>query len=125
MREVVPRLARLAILANPTNAGAPRRWRTPPARSYNINLVVAEVSRVEDFPNAFAVIRNAHPDGLFMMSEPLIGGRIAQVIEFAAGIRLPGILRSRECDPRRRADVVWTGFSRSLRDGRRIRGQDS
>ena len=91
MREVVPRLARLAILANPTNAGAPPALAdaAEAARSYNINLVVAEVSRVEDFPNAFAVIRNAHPDGLFMMSEPLIGGRIAQVIEFAAGIRLP------------------------------------
>ena len=49
------------------------------------------MSRVEDFPNAFAVIRNAHPDGLFMMSEPLIGGRTEQVIEFAAGIRLPVI----------------------------------
>jgi putative tryptophan/tyrosine transport system substrate-binding protein len=90
LREVVPRLARLAILVNPTNAGAPPALAdaADAARSYNINLVVAEVSRLEDFPNAFAVIRNAHPDGLFIMSEPLIGGRIAQVIEFAAGLRL-------------------------------------
>jgi putative ABC transport system substrate-binding protein len=126
LREVVPRLARLAILANPTNAGAPPALAdaADAARSYNISLVVAEVSRVEDFPNAFAVIRNAHPDGLFIMSEPLIGGRIRAGDRVRGGHSASGNLRCRAGAPRRRADVVRTGFSRSLRDGRRIRGQD-
>ena len=90
-RELIPRLGKLAVLNNPTNAGvAPTLGElTAAARSFNIGVVGAEVTRVEDFPNAFTVIRNARPDGLLVMVEPLIGGQRAQVIEFAASIRLP------------------------------------
>ena len=54
-------------------------------------MVVAAVARAEEFPNAFAAIRNAHPDGLIVSVDPLIGEHGAQVIDFAAGARLPAI----------------------------------
>lgn len=91
LREVLPRLARLVVLVNPTNAGVPP-WLadvTDAARGFNINLMVAEVTRVEDFPKAFTGIRDARPDGLLMLVEPLIGGQRAQVIEFAASTGIP------------------------------------
>jgi putative ABC transport system substrate-binding protein len=93
LREVVPRVAKLAILANPTNAGAPSfvAAMTDAASRSNISVVVAEVTRAEDFRTAFTVIRNARPDGLLVMVEPLIGTRIAEVFEFAASTRLPAI----------------------------------
>ena len=93
IRELVPRVAKLAILANPTNAGAPSfvASATDAASKSNISVVVADVTRIEDFPKAFATIRSAHPDGLLVLAEPVIGARTAEVIEFAATTRLPAI----------------------------------
>ena len=93
LRELVPRVARLAILANPTNAGAASvvASMTGAARKYNIGVVVAEVTRGEDFPKAFDTIRNPRPDGLLVAVEPLIGTHGAEVIKFAATTRLPAI----------------------------------
>ena len=59
------------------------------ARRLNLSVVIAQVVRVEDFPNAFAMIRGIRADGLLVMTEPLIGGQRAQVIAFAASARLP------------------------------------
>ncbi len=90
-RELVPRVAKLGVLVNPTNAAtAPLLANvTDAARSFNISLVVAEVTRAEDFRNAFAVLRNSRPDGFLVMVEPLISDHIAQVLDFAASTRLP------------------------------------
>jgi len=64
---------------------------TDAAFKSNISVVVADVTRIEDFPNAFATIRGAHPDVLLVLAEPLFGTRIAEVLEFAATARLPTI----------------------------------
>jgi putative ABC transport system substrate-binding protein len=90
-RELVPRVAKLGILVNPTNAGAAPLLAnvTDAARSFNISLVTAEVTRPEDFPKAFTLLRSARPDGLLVMVEPLIFVNRAQVIDFAASARLP------------------------------------
>ena len=90
-RELVPRVTKLAILCNPTNAGvAPLLENvTNTARRFNISTVVAEVSRAEDFAKAFSVLRNARADGFLVMVEPLISAHIYQVIGFADSARLP------------------------------------
>jgi putative ABC transport system substrate-binding protein len=91
LRQVVPGLARLGVLANPTNAGTPALLANvnEAARQLNISVVVAEVSRAEDFDKALGVLRAARPDALFVMMEPLIGMNVARVIDFAATNRLP------------------------------------
>ena len=93
LRELVPRIAKLAILANPTNAGTASFVAsvTDAAFRSNISVVVVDVTRIEDFPKAFATIRSAHPDGLLVLVEPLFVTRTAEVIEFAATTRLPAI----------------------------------
>jgi len=48
-------------------------------------------TRADDFPSAFAAIRGAHPDGLLIAVEPLIGAYAAQVLAFAAAARIPAI----------------------------------
>jgi putative tryptophan/tyrosine transport system substrate-binding protein len=91
IRELVPRAAKLAMLVNPSNAGT----RTYVAdameacRKLNLSIAVAEVTRDEDFPNAFVMIRNMRPDGLLVMNEALIGRHRSEVIAFAASARLP------------------------------------
>jgi putative ABC transport system substrate-binding protein len=93
LRELVPKLTKIAILANPTNIAARGEIAsaTGAATKSNIGVVAAAVTRVEEFPNAFAAIRNAHPDGLIVSVDPLIGDHGEQVIDFAAGAQLPAI----------------------------------
>jgi putative tryptophan/tyrosine transport system substrate-binding protein len=91
MRELVPRAVKLAILLNPGNAGA-RRYVTDAmeaARTFDLSIAVAEVARIEDFQNAFAMIRDMRPDGLLVMADPFIADQLAQVIRFAASAHLP------------------------------------
>lgn len=93
MRELVPRVAKLAILLNPSNAGA-RRYVTDAmetGRELNLGIAIAEVAQMEDFQNAFAMIRDMRPDGLLVMADPLIGEQLAEVIAFAARARLPAV----------------------------------
>ena len=79
------------MLVNPSNAGT-RTYvadATETCRRLNCGITVAEVTRDEDFPSAFATIRNMRPDALLVMDEPLIGKHRAEVIAFAASARLP------------------------------------
>ena len=91
MREVVPRAAKLAILLNPSNANASRYVTDAmeAGRKFNLSIVVAEASRVEDLPNAFALIRDVRPDALLVMGEPFIYEHRAEVLAFTASARIP------------------------------------
>lgn len=91
MREILPRMTRLAILVNPTNAGT-RLFvssMTEAARAHNIEVAIVEVSRPEDFSQAYASIRNARADWLHVLDEPMISSRRADWVQFAATSRLP------------------------------------
>ena len=64
MRELVPRAVKLAMLVNPSNAGA-RNYvadATETCRRLNLIVAVAEVTRDDEFADAFATIRNMRPD---------------------------------------------------------------
>ena len=89
--EMLPRLSKLAMLVNPSNAGAAPALTElmAAARGLNIAVTVAEVLRVEDFANAFQLIRSAQPDGLFVLTDPLLDGQRTQIVAFAAQLRLP------------------------------------
>ncbi len=50
-----------------------------------------ELIRAEDFPKAFAAIRDAHPDALMVLVEPLIGAHGKQIVDFAALAHLPTV----------------------------------
>jgi putative tryptophan/tyrosine transport system substrate-binding protein len=91
VRELVPRAVKLAILQNPSNANATRYVTDAmeSGRKFNLSIAVAEVTRVEDFPYAFTMIRDMRPDALLVMLDPLMGEHRTEVIAFAASARLP------------------------------------
>ena len=91
LRQLVPGLARLGVLANPTNAGVPPSLANvnDAARRFNISVVVAEVTRAEDFDKALGLLREARPDALLVMIEPMIFLNRKRVLDFAAANRLP------------------------------------
>jgi len=91
VHELAPRAVNLAILLNPTNAGA-RAYvveAMDAGRRFNLRISVAEVTRMEDLQHAFALIRDMRADGLLVMGDPLIGDHRAEVFAFAASARLP------------------------------------
>jgi putative ABC transport system substrate-binding protein len=90
-RELVPGLARLAILVNPASALAESfvATATEAAERYAIAVTVTRVSRTEDFAPAFAAIRGARPQALLVGGDPFISAHGASVYEFAAATRLP------------------------------------
>jgi putative ABC transport system substrate-binding protein len=91
LHELIPGLTTLGVLANPTNAGTPLLLQNlnEAARRFNVRVVVAEVTRNEDFDRAFDLLREARTDALFVMMEPLIGLNRARILDFAATNRLP------------------------------------
>ena len=91
IRELVPRVAKLGVLINPTNAGAGPVLAniTDTARTLGISLIIAEVTDAKDFPNAFIALRTARLDGLLVMVETLISANRVQVLDFAKSNRLP------------------------------------
>jgi len=91
LRQLVPGLARLGVLANPTNAGVPPSLANvnDAARRFNISVVVAEVTRAEDFDKALGLLRDARPEALLVLIEPMIFLNRKRVLDFAAANRLP------------------------------------
>ena len=79
------------MLVNPSNAGA-RNYiadAMETCRRFNLGIAVAEVTRDEDFPDAFALIRDMRPDALLVLDDLMIGRHRTEVIAFAASVRLP------------------------------------
>jgi len=91
LRQLLPNLARLGVLCNPTNTGVgPTLAKVnEAARRLNIGVTVAEVTRSEDFGKALIKLRDAHPDALLVLIEPLIGMHRDELLAFAATNRLP------------------------------------
>lgn len=91
LKELVPGLARLGVLANPTNSGTPLALANvnAAARRFGVTVIVAEVTRAEDFDGALRLLGNARPDALLVMIEPIIFLNRARVLEFAARNRIP------------------------------------
>jgi putative ABC transport system substrate-binding protein len=96
LRELVPRAKRIAILGNFANPGLQiyMEGAKRAARGLGIEVVLANVARIEDFPMAFDVIRVASPGALAAAVDPLIFGQRIKVIEFAASARLPTLYSS-------------------------------
>jgi putative ABC transport system substrate-binding protein len=91
MHELLPRARKVAILANLANAGVPPNLATATdaAHKLGIEVVVASVTRPDESEQAFATIRKARPDGLLVLSEPVVADRRAQVVDLAASMSLP------------------------------------
>jgi hypothetical protein len=125
MREVLPRMTRLAILVNPTNAGA-RSFvanMTEAARSSNLDVTIVEVSRPADFAQAYAAIRDARRLAACprRADDQLAPRRVGRVRRRGAPAPQQRRRGNRESG---RADLVFGGHRRALRSGGGLRRQD-
>jgi putative tryptophan/tyrosine transport system substrate-binding protein len=98
LQEVVPRMARVAVLwnaANPANASV---WHETQAAAgaLGLRLHAQDVQSPQDFEGAFAHTAQAHPDALLVLQDSLMTMHRQHIVEFATRQHLPSVFFTRE-----------------------------
>ena len=98
LTEIVPRLARLAVLLNPTNpshALAIQQMQTA-ARSFGIELHVVEASAPDKLDSAFATVAAVHADSLVVLPDGMFFGQHPRIVALTAASHLPALFPEKE-----------------------------
>ena len=98
LTEIIPGLARVAVLSNPLNPSfAPIVEQTKAAaRSLGVEIHVAEVQAPDKFESAFAAITSAHAGALIVLPDPVLYGQHPRVVIFTAASHLPAVFPEKE-----------------------------
>jgi putative ABC transport system substrate-binding protein len=97
LREFVPHLRRLAIMANIDAAGAILERREIQATAHTLGLEVAnlEIRQTDDIAPALEALKG-HADALYVATDPLVFTNRVRINSLAQDARLPTIYGSRE-----------------------------
>jgi putative ABC transport system substrate-binding protein len=100
LREVLPKLSRLAILANTGQPGFVQEIAEVRAatRKFKLELDLREIQRAEDIVPAFETLKNG-AQALYVCPSPLMNANIARINTLALGARLPTMHPFREYLP--------------------------
>src|SRR5215813_7624568 len=93
LREVVPKLSRLAVFGNATQLGNPQALRevTIAGDALSVQLQYLEVRTAKDIETAFGTAAKEHADGVLLLGSPLLLSQRKQIADLAAKGRLPTI----------------------------------
>jgi putative ABC transport system substrate-binding protein len=93
LRDIVPRLSRVAILRHPGSPGHRLMMEKAEvdARSLGIQLQVVDAEASAQFDSAFATMARGGAEGLVVPAHPLFAGERARLAELAARNRLPAM----------------------------------
>ncbi len=91
LREVLPKVSLVAVLADPTNATHAIFWRETQiaAQTLRIRVERVDVQVPDDIGGAFAAIRKQQAGALIVFPEPMLGNERTRIAELAAKSRLP------------------------------------
>jgi len=95
-KETLPKATRIALLYNPIEGPEALQFAEAAAPRLNLKLVPVPLRSNKDFEPALDVVRQQHPDALFVNPDAVIVSRHQQVAEFALKNRLPAINPFRE-----------------------------
>ena len=98
LKEVVPRLARVAVLWNAANPYSALVFKETQAagRTLGIEIQSLEVRAPDDFDGAFEAARRERPDALITVEDPLTFSQRQRVADFTAEQQLPSLHGLRE-----------------------------
>ena len=93
LKELVPRLTRVAVIWNPTIPDKVIEWKemVAPARALKIELLSVEVHAATDFEQAIESVRRLRAEAIIGLPDPLVFANKGRIIEFATRARLPSI----------------------------------
>ena len=97
LKEMVPGMARVAVLWNPVEVSAVRQLRDTEdaARVLGLQVHALEVRGLDDFAGAFAAARKGRADGVTVLAGPGIAEHPARIADLAVQSRLPTIFLQR------------------------------
>jgi putative ABC transport system substrate-binding protein len=98
LRELLPKLARVAAIFNMGNPVTPPQWQVveASARSLDIEAQLLDVRRPEDLPGAFAAAAKQRAQALVVGLDGVTQGNLRTIAELAAKQRLPSIYGAKE-----------------------------
>jgi ABC-type uncharacterized transport system substrate-binding protein len=93
LKQIAPRLRKVAMLWNADDLGVTLRYRASEtgAQALGISVQALGVREPNDFEQAFAAMKSDMPDGILMVSDALTLLNRKRVFEFAAAHRLPAV----------------------------------
>jgi putative ABC transport system substrate-binding protein len=93
LREVLPRLSRVAILANPEHPGEPAELRESQtaAERLGLNVKYVQVRRADDFEGAFNRIERDGAEAIVAFPDVLVMSQAKAIAEFATKRRIPAV----------------------------------
>ena len=126
LKELVPSLARVAVLWNPTYGPADLRFKGTEVvgRELGIAVISARVTEPGELVRAFAALQRARAQALIVMSDPVTVAQREQIVELAASYRLPAIYALREFVEAGGLSSYCHKAGRSVPPGRPLRRQD-
>jgi len=98
LKEMVPKLSRVAVLWNPQTVNSTLGWKELqlPARQLGVQLHPLEVRSPNDFDKAFEEATRARAGALFIIPDPVTVTNQKRIADLAAKSRLPSILHISE-----------------------------
>jgi putative ABC transport system substrate-binding protein len=98
LKELLPRLSRVAVLWNAANPYSALVYKETQAagRTLGIDVQSLEVRGPDDFDGTLETARRLRPDALITVEDPLTASYRKQIADFAAGQQLPSLHGIRE-----------------------------
>jgi len=99
LKEVVPKVARVAVLYNPTNPTSVHEVKEDlpvAARALGLTLQPWEVRDADGFDKVFAAMGKQRPDGLYLPTGPQMFTNAKRIAGFALKSRLPSVFGRKE-----------------------------
>jgi len=98
LKEVVPKLALVAVLWDPTNSGSALGFRETEvaAQSLRVKLQSLEVRKPEDFDSAFRAVTESRAGAFMNLGGPLFNRYRKRIVDFVVKNKLPAIHHRRE-----------------------------
>jgi putative ABC transport system substrate-binding protein len=98
LKEIVPKLARVAVLGNTTVPGNAQALREAElaAGAFGIKLQYLEVQNANDIETAFRTASKGHADAVLVLGSQVVTSHVKQFAEMAAENRLPAMFWSPE-----------------------------
>jgi len=98
LKEVAPKVSRVAVLQNPSNDSHPHTLRQAEgaARALGVQLHIVEARTPPEIDAAFAAMRSQRAGGVLVLRDPLFLTQRTQIAARAAKSRLPAVYGFRE-----------------------------
>jgi putative ABC transport system substrate-binding protein len=93
LKEAVPGVTRVAVLANPANPSTPalQRETESAARALGVQLHVLEVRDPTELDDAFTAMSREHADALIVLPDLMLVTQRKRIVDFAAKNRMPAM----------------------------------